>query len=244
MTDIAPIARIQSSRWFKHALSVAQLVGLLEVRLRALECARDARAVFCFARLLQLRQTCGLLESDAFGADEAWVERLEIEHVHQYLRAADSWDRADLPLTAAPWRLIFARERQGDTEIGESLRIGTIAHLAYDLPLALARIGAASAAPSATERAYGRLTEIYAMTTADAMREVMARYDRKRAGNRQSRARLGEPTITDAWQRELREQAWDDAAALIESGEDGRHIAFTRIELATMCEIRRATSRA
>jgi len=237
MTNAAPIARIQPSRWFRHALSAGQLVDLLEARLRALECARDARAVFCSARLSQLRYVRALLESDAFGAGGAWVERLEIEHVHQYLRAGDSWDRGDMTLTAAPWRLIFARERQGDAGSGESLRIGTIAHLAYDLPLALARIGAASAANGAMERAYGQLTEIYAMTTAGAVREAAARYTRARFGRRQS-------AITGAWQRELREQAWDDATALIEADEDGRHIAFTRIGLAAMCEIRRAATEA
>lgn len=233
MPDTAPIARIQPSRWFRHALSAGQLTDLLETRLRALECAQDARAAFCAGRLSQLRQVCGLLESDVFGADGAWVERLEIEHVHQYLRAANSWDRGDLTLTAAPWRLIFARERQGDTEPAESLRLGTIAHLAYDLPLALARIGTASTA----ERSYGQLTEIYAMTTADAVRDVTARYTRARFARRKS-------AITDAWQRELREQAWDDATALLEGDEEGRHIAFTRIELAAMCEIRRAAGRA
>ena len=36
MPDTAPVARIQPSRWFRHALSAGQLVELLETRLRAL----------------------------------------------------------------------------------------------------------------------------------------------------------------------------------------------------------------
>lgn len=240
MADIASIARIQPSRWFRHALSAGQLVDLLEARLRTLECAKDARAVFCSVRLAQFRHVHGLLETDAFGAAGAWVERLEIEHVHQYLRAADSWDRGDLTLTAAPWRLIFAREHQGDTSAGESLRIGAIAHLAYDLPLALARTSSASLPGGEMERAYAQLTQIYVATTEDAVRGAMTRYarpSRLRVGQRQS-------AITGAWQRELRAQAWDDAADLIDADEDGRHVAFTRIELAAMCEIRRAANEA
>lgn len=235
MTEIASIARIQPSRWFKHALSAGQLVGLLEARLRALECARDARAVFCYARLAQLDHVHRLLESGAFGDAGAWVERLEIEHVHQYLSAADSWDGGDLALTPAPWRLIFARERQRHTGVGESLRTGAIAHLTYDLPVALARIGASA---GAIERAYGQLTGIYAATTDEASRAAVVRYGRS------SRFRFGrlDKPITEAWQRELRDQAWDDAAALIDADESARRIALTRIELAAMCEIRRAAN--
>ncbi len=240
MTDLASIARIQPARWFKHALSAGQLVDLLEARLRTLECAKDARAVFCSVRLAQFRHIHGLMETDAFGAGGAWIERLEIEHVHQYLRAADSWDRSDLALTAAPWRLIFAREHQGGTSAGESLRVGAIAHLAYDLPLALARIGSTSLPGGEVERSYAQLTQIYAATTEEAVRGALTRYARP------SRLRFGQnqSAITGAWQRELRAQAWDDAADLIDADDDGLHVTFTRIELAAMCEIRRATNAA
>jgi hypothetical protein len=37
----------------------------------------------------------------------------------------------------------------------------------------------------------------------------------------------------------LREQAWDDARALTTRDERERHVTFTRIELAALCEARR-----
>jgi hypothetical protein len=236
VSESPPIAQIRPARWFKHALSIGELVAMLDARLRAFECAKDVRAAFCRARLAQLRHAAGLLDAGAFVASAAWVERLEIEHVHAYLRAADSWDRRDLSLTAAPWRLVFAREHQGHTNAAESLRAGTNAHLAYDLPLALARIGTTTVDRTDTAAAYEKLTRVYAQTTAGAVHETMNRYGRAprlRFGRRQD-------AISGVWQRELRAQAWDDAVALIDAADDAQQTAFTRIELAAVCEIKRA----
>jgi hypothetical protein len=216
-------------------LSAGELVRLLETWVRALECARDGRAAFARLRWAQLRRVGGLLESGGFGDAGAWVERLELEHVHQYLRAADSWDRGEPSLTAMPWRAIFAHERSRDAYAVASLQTGAIAHLAYDLPLALARVGVTTADGADTALAYERLAGVYAMTTAEALREMAAR------GRRQHRTER--PAITGAWQRELRAQAWDDALALIDGNEREREVAFKRIELAAMCEIRRLVAR-
>jgi hypothetical protein len=227
-----PIARIQPAPWFRHALSVDELVRLLESRVRALECARDSRAAFCALRHAQLDRIRGLLDSGGLGAAGAWVERLELEHVHQYLRAADSWDRGQPALTAAPWRAIFAYERGHGASQALSMQIGTIAHLTYDLPLALARTGMATTDGVATAAAYRALSESYATMIDEAVRAVTAR-------GRRGRGVRDEAPITDAWQRELRAQAWDDAVVLSLGGEREREVAFKRIELAAMCEIRR-----
>ena len=229
MPEIASITRIKPASWFRHALSIGDLADMLDTRARALECARDGRAPFARLRSAQLARIAGLLESGGFGAAGAWIERLELEHVHQYLRASDSWDRGDASLTAMPWRAIFAHERARDGAAPAALQTATIAHVAYDLPLALARIGTRTTDSIDTAEAYARLTSVYAMTTAEALHAVVAH----------SRSRRAAPTITGAWQHELRAQAWDDAVALIEGDERAREVAFTRIELAAMCEIRR-----
>lgn len=230
MHGITPITRIRPASWFRHALGISELVSMLESRARALECARDGRAPFARLRSAQLGRVAGLLESGGFGASAAWVERLELEHVHQYLRAADSWDRGEASLTAMPWRAIFAHERARDGYTAASLATGTIAHLAYDLPLALARVGAATVDGLDTALAYERLTGIYAMTTDEAVRAVSSGHKR---GHHQT------TPVTAVWQQELRAQAWDDASSLVDGDERAREVAFKRIELAAMCEIRR-----
>lgn len=240
LTEPPLIALIRPARWFKHALSIGDLCALLGSRLRALECARDARAPFCAARLAALRHVERLLETRAFGGAEAWVERLEIEHVHQYLRAADSWDRGDVSLTPAPWRAIFVRERQRQATVAQSLRAGTTAHLAYDLPLALARIGTHTLERGDAGASYGRLTRVYVSTAAEALLEAVSRNGRARMPG------LGHPRrgVPAAWQRELRAQAWDDAASLADPEEHAREVAFGRIELGAVCEIGRVFGRA
>jgi uncharacterized protein DUF5995 len=238
MSEAAPIARIRPATWFRHALSLSELTGVLESRVQALTCAKDARAAFCQLQTAQLTHVTGLLDSGGFGPAGAWIERLELEHAHQYLRAADSWDHGDRgdaapALTAMPWRAIFAHERGHNAIVADSLRLGTIVHLSYDLPLALASIGVTTTNHVDTQTAYMRLTEIYAMTTDAAVRVVTA------LNRRSHMPRHERPAITGAWQHELRAQAWDDAIALSSRDEHEREVAFKRIELAAMCEIRR-----
>jgi hypothetical protein len=227
-----PISRIRPASWFRHALSLGELANLLESRVRALECAKDARASFCQLRTAQTGRVARLLESGGFSDAGAWIERLELEHTHQYLRAADSWDRGDGSLTAMPWRAIFAHERSR-ANVTDSLRLGAVAHLVYDLPLALARIGVETTEHVDTSAAYGQLTEVYAMTTDESVRAVTS------PSLRAHSVRHEPPAISAASQRELRAQAWDDALALNSSDEREREVAFKRIELAAMCEIRR-----
>lgn len=233
MSESAPLARIQPARWFRHALSIGDLASILETRVRALECAKDAGAAFCRTRLGQLRHIEGLLDAGSFNPATPWVERVETEHVHQYLRAAESWDRGDLALTPAPWRAVFAHVRQRNASPADAACAAAIAHLTYDLPLALARVGLTTFSGADTRAAYGRLTDEYAATAAEATPRVRALPLHARTARH----------VTGAWHRELRAQAWDDALLLNDADEHTRDIAFTRIELAALCEIRRVTQR-
>jgi hypothetical protein len=225
MAEPTPFVRIRPAPWFVHALSFADLVRLLERRLRTLECGRDARAVFVRVRLAQLREVHAAFEAGRFGTDAAWVERLEIEHAHAYLRADDAWGRGQVALTPAPWRAIFVQcGRHGnDSAI---LAAATIAHLSYDLPLAVARAGGEAQMASAFER----VTRIYVDQWPAAAVSTVNRGLSHRAAVR----------VTSDWQRELRGQAWDDAVDLTDDDEHVRSVAFTRIELAAVCEVRRA----
>jgi hypothetical protein len=233
MPVIAPITRIRPATWFRHALSIQGLAEMLDTRARALDCGRDGRAPFARLRAAQMGRIAGLLESGGFGSAGAWIERLELEQTHHYLRASDSWDRGEPSLTTMPWRAIFAHERARDGDAEAALQAGTIAHLAYDLPLALARVGKTTTDGVDTAAAYARLSGIYVMTCDETVRAAMA--GDRRAGHR---GIAGAP-ITGAWHEELRSQAWDDAMSLIEGDEHAREVAFKRIELAAMCEIRR-----
>jgi hypothetical protein len=228
MPGIRPIARISPAPWFRHAARLRELEDLLASRVRALECGHDARAPFVHLRRTQIARTCELLEAGRFGVAGAWIERLELEHAHQYLRAADSWDRGQQALAAAPWRVVFSHERARGVTARASLQASTIAHLMYDLPLAIARTGTTASSGARLADAYERLTEAYTLMNDAALRAATARAGRREA-----------PAITAAWQRELRAQAWDDAVALDEGDDRARDVAFKRMELAALCEIRR-----
>jgi hypothetical protein len=234
MPGKAPIARIAPAPWFRHAASLRELEHLLESRVRALECGRDARAGFARLRRAQIAPVSALLDARGFGAAGAWVERLELAHAQQYLRAADSWDRGQQALTPPPWRAVFAhdRSRGAGAVVRVSVEASTIAHLVYDLPIAIARTGTAATHGVEPATAYEQLTQVYAATIDDALLSAAGRGDRHQA-----------PAITAAWQRELRAQAWEDAVALDEGDERAREVAFRRIELAAMCEVRRLLAR-
>ena len=121
------------ARWFTHAADIAELVTVFERRVDALMAARDARAAFCGAYGRYLAGVREAIASGAVGEGAGWVERLELEHAHQYLRAMDAWDRGDACLTPAPWRLVFSIDRHQTPSVAEALRMGALVHLAYDL---------------------------------------------------------------------------------------------------------------
>jgi hypothetical protein len=226
MAEPTPITRISPATWFRHALSIDDLLRLMDGRARALECGRDDRAPFTRRRLADLHRVRDALDGGVFGAMSGWVERVEIEHVHQYLRSDDGWDRNERSTVAAPWQAVFAHARRGRGH--QMLEAASLVHLVYDLPLALARIGFGSSFGKAA-LAFDALTAVH-------------------AGAQEFAGETPFPGISPAgristdrasWQRVLREQAWDDARALATRDERERQVTFTRIELAALCEARR-----
>ena len=157
------ITRITPARWFRHALSIDDLLRLMEGRARALECARDCRAPFVRQRADGVNRVSEALQGAGFGEMSGWIERVEIEHVHQYLRNDDAWDRGDRSMTAAPWQAVFshARKHARPEQVHEA---ASLVHLMYDLPLALVPIGFGSSFGKAA-LAFDALTAIYADST-------------------------------------------------------------------------------
>jgi len=153
--------------------------------------------------------------------------RLEIEHVHAYLRADDAWGRGQAALTPAPWRAVFAYGRR-DSGSAPLFAAATIAHLSYDLPLALARTGSGAQ----VNRAFEQLMQIYVEDGGVGGALNVQRMLRRHAEEH--------GYVTAEWQRQLRGQAWDDAIDLMDDDEHVRTVSFTRIELAAVCEVRRA----
>lgn len=225
------IARIRPARWFRHALSARDLAATLETRCAAMESARDGRAAFCRLRAKQAELARDLIEHGAFRAAAAWVERLEIQRTHGYLRALESWDRGDLALTPAPWRAVFALHRQRDIEAPLSLALSAQVHEAYDLPLALTRMG--DAAGGDTLAAFAMLGEFHASAIERFERDVLRRYV---PGART----VGTLPIASATMRERWSNAWLDAEEIAGTSDDARiNATFVRIETAALAAIRR-----
>lgn len=224
------IARIRPARWFRHALSARDLAATLETRAAALESARDGRAPFCRLRAKQAAMVRDLIEHGAFGAAAAWVERLEIQRTHGYLRALESWDRGDLALTPAPWRAVFALHRQRDIDVPLSLTLSAHVHEDYDLPLALTRVG--DAAGGDTLAAFATLGELHASAIDRFQRDLLRRYV---PGVRT----VGTLPIAAATMRERWSHAWLDAQEIAGTDDDARvNAAFARIETAALAAIR------
>ncbi len=135
--------RIQPTRWFSSPDTLDAAGEALRERLRVLECAHDRRAAFCrayAAHIPLVRRALG----DA-GANAAWMERIAVALVRRYLAALSGWDRGDMSTTPEAWRAAFALARHPGVREDRALAASLAAHLSFDLPLVIARCGAAAA---------------------------------------------------------------------------------------------------
>jgi hypothetical protein len=217
------LPQIRPTRWFIHPRSQSELLAVLEARLRTLEFAHDARAIWCRALLLVAR--------DDGAPPDPWYRDVALEAAQHYLRAVDSWDRGELSLVPSPWRCIFARERHQPPAVDDALHAALGVHIAYDWPLAIARIGPPpnqSAAREAFDTATASLSSIIAPIRRDL---------RRRYGGRAALLRLIEEPwsahISPAQIRSLRHRAWDDGYALLAAAHDDDALSavFSRVEV-------------
>ena len=135
---------------------VADLAERLAAYVERYEAAHDTRAVFAY---LYLELTRTLATSLAVGeprfGDPRWVAGLAERLAAEYFTATDAMDawrdetRGVVPLTSAddipsdvpePWREVFWAISEGRSYVLEDALFSMMAHISYDLPLALRRM--------------------------------------------------------------------------------------------------------
>jgi len=204
-----PDARIRPAAWFMHAANLEALSAMLHGRADAMMAARDARAVFCGAYARYIDGVRRDIERGVFGEGAGWIERLELEHAHQYLRALDAWDLGDNCITPSPWRLVFAILRHQPPTAADALRMCLTVHLQYDLPLVLARTPVEAERPACVGAAYRTATKL-SSRSARALAAWTSSFEPRWFARRLLR-------VSGREIRSMREQAWADGAALLDT---------------------------
>lgn len=125
------------------------------------EAARDSRAVFAYLYLQLTRSLATALSvGDPVFRDPSWVADLAEGLAGEYFAASDAMDAwaatsgttpqspvtpEELPhAVPEPWREVFAAISGGRSYILEDALFSMMAHISYDLPIALKRMAAAS----------------------------------------------------------------------------------------------------
>ena len=145
----------------------------------------------------------------------------------------DAWDRGDACLTPAPWRLVFAIERHQTPSVAEVLHMSALVHLSYDLPLALARTSVEGERPACVGATYRKATQLLARR-ARTSAAYAARFEPRRFARLRLRSGSG-----GGWLRTLREQAFADGAALLDTEDAAeRGKLQAALELRVMRELR------
>ncbi len=206
---------------------LAELADVLSARHARLQAAGDGRAAFCGVYAAYSACLARAASAGAFDAGTGWIARLEIEAGTQYVLALDAWDRRNLFGTPGAWRAAFAATKYGSASKSTAIRLAFFAHLAYDLPLALARAGFGGVREDDAERAFTCASELLA-AHAGAMAEQLERGSEGRA----SRPFTGGELAT------MRLGAWTDGRALASAPEDQREVLFARLERAALLAIR------
>lgn len=105
------------------------------------ESQRDSRAIFTYTYELMTIQIGKSLFTSGF-LDPAWIVKLDEEFASRYFIAMDAYDEGgEVP---AGWSYILNVLHQRRTSVLEEMIIGMVAHIVWDLPLALAETGQAS----------------------------------------------------------------------------------------------------
>lgn len=204
---------------------------------RALATASESAAAedggrFLVAYRRYVRHLREEVASGSLGAED-WIEKLQTDLAHQYLRALRSWADGDLGTTPAPWRVVFAAQRQRLLGATGSLRACVCAHVGYDMPIALARVG-----PGLKQQldvraaAFARYGDHFvAVAPAIASMAAVRGAGRFRlAAHSDDRAR--------EWLAALWRNAWRDGLRLAESDQpDDRMPVFAGIERASLREL-------
>jgi hypothetical protein len=187
---------------------------------------------FLAAYRMYVRHLRDEVAAGSLGAED-WIEQIQTDLAHQYLRAVRSWADGDLGTTPAPWRMVFAAQRQRLMSGGGSLRASICAHVGYDMPIALARVGpGVKQQMDVREAAFERYGEHLA-AAAPAIARAALRGDELRLGRT-----LADAEGVRAWLMSLWRSAWLDGRRLAESDQpDDRMPIFARMERTVLREL-------
>jgi hypothetical protein len=115
--------------------TIPEVIRAMRRRWRALQRARDWRAVFARSYLRTTEQVLAAAKGGRAFENPAWLTRLDCDFAGRYFTAADCWDaRGACP---APWALAFRAATEKRTLVLQDLLLGMNAHINYDLPYAL-----------------------------------------------------------------------------------------------------------
>jgi hypothetical protein len=221
------------SRGLERISDLGELADVLSARRARLEAAVDARAPFCAVYATYAACFARANHAGAFGEGSGWLARLEIDAATQYLRALDAWDRRNLFAISSVWRCVFAATKYGTVTRAEGMRFSLIAHLSYDLPLAVARADDSSVQSAGAERAFTCASELLAANAA-AMRELLEVIPPELRSLRRSAV----PLLSAEWLALMRGRAWEDGQSLLAAAADRRAAEFARIERASLAAMR------
>jgi hypothetical protein len=219
--------------------SLAELSDVLTARLSRLDAAHDHRAAFCRTYAAYTDGLRTHIDSGAAGESGPWIEHIELDLAHRYLHALDAWDRHDMAGTPPPWRAAFAKSKHGCLSVYDDLRLSICAHIAYELPLAIARSDLSARERSMHAGAYRTVTALLARSgdafCGAALRTYVAAPSIVRALGR------GDGAMSGEWIEAMRRRAWCEALALYDAHREvERSAAFGHIETSALKSIANA----
>lgn len=137
--------------------SLDKAIERLEGIERNLIARHDPRAVFVTTYLMQTRTTAETLEQQGTFQDPEFMNRLALRFVQYFLDAYDHYEAGAMDQVPAPWKHAFDLATSGNSLIMEDLVLGINAHINYDLPRALAVVGAHTPAQEADFNRYNQV---------------------------------------------------------------------------------------
>ncbi|MGH9723158.1 MAG: DUF5995 family protein [Bryobacteraceae bacterium] len=167
------------------ALDPATRVDLIADRIREavirFDAARDERAVFAFVYLLITRNLAGALRAGESGFDDpSWVARLTEAFAGRFFIGMDAIDRGDARAGTPPWADVHEAIRGGQSYVLEDLVFSMMAHISYDLPLAVLEVGLETSGASHVAD-YHRMNKVLAERTESIQDAVAERYNSRLA---------------------------------------------------------------
>ncbi|WP_405791351.1 DUF5995 family protein [Streptomyces sp. NBC_00029] len=234
---------------------VAGVVAELAARVERYDALRDPRAVFAYTYFRLTSDLAAALRANSlsFRAPE-WVADLSVALAAEYFTAMDAIDTwlgpvpgarpggevlsADLPETVPrPWRDVYAASTVRHSYVLEELLFSMMAHMSYDLPLALRGLAARGDIHHRIAD-FHRMNDLLASSVDVAQDEIAARYCRRLSSLDRVFVRDDE-LFTNYGIRVARGLAWFNCDRLLDPGASGEAMgSISRSTAAFISEFR------